>query len=75
MVPNGFSYGRNLDIYVQMLNPVSYETVEGKLLDKQNKTMASGALTLSSGKPTINTYLIDPKYSDNLTHHHENKPI
>ena len=53
IVPTQFSFGKDLEIFVQMLNPVSYETVQAKLEDGTNKTIASGSLTLNSGECTF----------------------
>ena len=52
IVPTQFSFGKDLEIFVQMLNPVSYETVQAKLEDGANKTIATGSLTLNSGEYT-----------------------
>ena len=53
IVPTQFSFGKDLEIFVQMLNPVSYESVQAKLEDKDNKTIATGSLTLNSGEYTF----------------------
>ena len=50
IAPTQFYFGKDIEIFVQMLNPVSYETVEAKLEDGNNKTIATGSLTLNSGK-------------------------
>ena len=50
VVPQSFEPKKDVNIYVQMLNPVSYETIEGKLLDNENKTLGTGTLTLNSGR-------------------------
>ena len=49
VVPQSWEDEKNIDIYVQMLNPVSYETIEGKLVDDNNKTVGTGSLSLTSG--------------------------
>ena len=50
MVPQSFEPKKDINVYVQMLNPVSYETIEGKLFDNENKTFGTGTLNLNSGR-------------------------